>query len=129
MVVAGPFTCFGKADNAMAARHGNPRRDTTRRFGDTPSGEYRARFVHTPQRDTNTYGVNGYIMMEPIGGDALVARRNGRSGLWIHGGSVRNGRLRPTFGCVRVFDSDMAVLLSMSRQYIIDSIRIEDIAS
>jgi len=127
--VAGPFRCFGKADNAQAARHGNRSRNPVFRFGDTPSGDYRARFVASHKLSTDTYGVNGYIMMEPIGGDALVARRNGRSGLWIHGGVLRNGQLRPTFGCVRVDDSTMALLISLSNQYMIDSIRIEDIAN
>src|SRR3989442_355748 len=39
-VLAGPFDVLGKADNGRAAQEGNPTRDSTRSYGDTPTGTY-----------------------------------------------------------------------------------------
>lgn len=55
--------------------------------------------------------------MEPIGGDALTAKSNGRVGLLIHAGrhafsSIVNAKaLKPTNGCIRMLDFDMAGLI------------------
>ena len=38
--LAGPFPVLGKADNSKAASSGNPNRDPTRPWGDTPEGTY-----------------------------------------------------------------------------------------
>lgn len=48
-----------------------------------------------------------WISLDPTGGDALSAERNGRFGLLIHGGRLRDGALRPTFGCLRVDKASM----------------------
>jgi L,D-transpeptidase catalytic domain len=103
---------LGRADRAAAAAHGNPSRDPLRPYGDTPLGTYQVVRVHTTGPNTayspDSYGPNGGIRLEPTGGDAFVARANGRTGLMIHGGRDRgNGRLVPTNGCLRVSDADM----------------------
>lgn len=112
--LAGPFDCYGKSDNLSAKAKGNPTRDPTRSFGDTPTGKYRG-FVNdmarTPAND-KTYGPQGVISLDPQSGQAKVAKENGRFGLLIHGGALNAaGRLRPTFGCVRVADGDMVAIL------------------
>lgn len=113
--LAGPFDCYGKADNLSAKAKGNPTRDPTKSFGDTPTGKYRG-FINdiarTPSND-KTYGPQAVITLDPQSGQAKVAKENGRFGLLIHGGDLNAaGRLRPTFGCVRVANGDMKAILA-----------------
>jgi hypothetical protein len=112
---------LGKSDNAAAARRGNPSRDPTRPFGDTPAGEY-ACAIGRPGAVTaeleRKYGPHGWIALDPIAGQALQAKRNGRFGLLIHGGALNaKGRLRPTHGCIRMFNPDLAALLRAVAQF------------
>jgi hypothetical protein len=111
----GPFECYGKADNASAAAKGNPTRDPTKSFGDTPTGRYRGfvnKIVSTPAND-RTYGPQPVITLDPQSGQAKIAKENGRFGLLIHGGALNAaGRLRPTFGCVRVANDTMVKILA-----------------
>lgn len=114
-IVGTPFgcACYLKADNAAAAKSGNPTRDPTRRNGDTPLGTYRAVVGKAYAWSPRTYGPYRVVRLEPTGGDALTAKQNGRSGLLIHGGDLASdGRsLRPTHGCVRVSNYHQAALL------------------
>lgn len=105
--------CLGKADNLAAAKADNPNRDPMRPFGDTPLGQWRGRISAKPMADTRTYGIHRVIMLEPAGGDAIKAHRNGRRGIWIHGGALRIGSLRPTHGCVRISDDSMKAILEI----------------
>lgn len=108
-LVAGPFPCYGKADNAEALAHGNPSRAPTRPYGDHPLGIYRITEFREHYKDFGPW----FILLEPTAGPALVAARNGRSGLAIHGGPLNaEGRLRPTFGCVRVHDATLLAIRS-----------------
>jgi len=112
-VLAGPFPAYGKADNSRASNEGNPSRDPVRPYGDTPTGGYLLGAVEPTGAGTGfsepTYGNAGAIRLIPNSGQALEAEHNGRSGLLIHGGSTNaTGGLRPTYGCVRVGNDDMA---------------------
>jgi len=113
-VLAGPFDCLGKSDNQAAKQRGNPTRNPLFSYGDTPTGDYRGYVNHLEptQTNDNTYGPNGIISLDPQSGDALKAKKNGRFGLLIHGGRLRDSiHLRPTFGCVRVSDESMRKIL------------------
>lgn len=107
--------CLGKSDNAAAAKAGNPTRDPLRKMGDLPTGAYRARPGLSLARDaasTRSYGPHPVIALEPLAGDALRAKQNGRSGLLIHGGALGpNGKLRPTLGCLRLSNDDQESLV------------------
>ena len=103
--------CLGKADSLSAAEAGNPTRDPFRRYGDTPTGKYQGSVdpprvpAQGPERAKwlRSYGQWPTIRLEPIAGDALTAKNNGRRGLLIHGGTAdKVGNLRPTNGCIRV---------------------------
>lgn len=114
--LAGPFRTLGKADNANAAAKGNPTRNPLRRWGDTPTGTYRVVRLQSSGPGTNypayNYGPDAVIVLDPLSGDALTAKQNGRTGLLIHGGAPgENGRLRATHGCIRLSNADMAALL------------------
>jgi hypothetical protein len=110
----GPVMCLGKSDNELAAAHGNPTRDSTLPYGDTPLGDYNPTStlggVTVPDMGSVIVPLNG------IAGDALTAMENGRSGLAIHAGRGDDGGpyegLFPTDGCVRVAQIDMNNLVS-----------------
>jgi hypothetical protein len=98
---------LGKSDNAQAAGAGNPSRNPLLRYGDTPTGLYQGELAG-PFTAERRYGPHNVLRLTPIGGNALLAQRNGRSGIAIHGGDLREGQLRPTLGCVRVSNEAMA---------------------
>lgn len=112
----GPFRCLGKADNAKAKSSGNPNRDSTMVNGDTPTGKYVGE-VNGVSYPGKTYGPHPVIRLEPVSGDALTAKSNGRKGLLIHGGTLRDGVLRPTHGCIRVDDDTQEKLVERIRAF------------
>lgn len=115
-LIATPFRVLGKADNAAAAKAGNPDRDSTQVNGDTPTGEYSVPgFIETGEGtdySDHSYGSNGAFQLTPTSGDALTAADNGRDGLLIHGGDLNDeGLMRPTHGCLRVSNEDMEAIM------------------
>lgn len=108
---------LGRSDNANAKRAGNPERDPLKRYGDIPRGHYSALVVE-PGAAARTYGPYKRLLLIPKGGPALDAAKNGRQGLMVHGGPLNPKYywwegLRPTQGCIRVSDEDMAQLLGV----------------
>lgn len=75
--------CLGRADQEAAKKVGNPSRNPLRRNGDTPTGTYRAWIGRVILLSPRSYGPHPVIRLDPISGDALEAKRNGRSGLLI----------------------------------------------
>lgn len=103
--------CLGKADNGRAAKAGNPDRDPALPYGDTPAGEYApAKYVRFAEPRPRIG--EGWIPMTGISGQAGDAVRGGRTGLGIHAGRG-DGRLVPTYGCLRMLDRDMAWLAKL----------------
>jgi hypothetical protein len=101
---------YGLADHQMAAVHHNAVEDPTQAFGEHPAGIYRVTGVvaSTPEH-VDSYGPD-FLVLEPVGGEALTAQANGRTGIGIHGGRPReDGSLRPTYGCLRVENAWMVV--------------------
>ncbi|MBX9603534.1 MAG: L,D-transpeptidase [Bryobacteraceae bacterium] len=117
-MVFGPVDCFGRADDRAARARGNANRDPLKPFGDTPTGMYRCHLGSAPAPAvTRTYGPHGWVALDPVSGPALRAKKNGRFGLLIHGGDLNAaGRLRPTYGCVRVSNGDMEGLMRRLRE-------------
>lgn len=116
--IAGPFRCLAKSDNLAAAQAGNPKRDPLKRMGDAPLGRSSLTLCPpgTPER---SYGPGKRYLLTGTAGDALTAKKNGRTGIMIHGGALATGgkKLRPTHGCVRVDDSTMAILAGLECQW------------
>lgn len=110
--------CLGQADLMAAIQHGNPQRNPLKGYGDTPLGRYRATLgpAHssTPA-DLRSYGPHRVILLQPLDGDALTAAKNGRDGIWIHGGAPAPDGigLRPTHGCVRLSDRNQGELVAL----------------
>jgi len=102
----------GKADNEAAAKAGNPRRDPTLPYGDTPAGTY-APVSAVAARPESVQRIGAWwLPMEGVDGDALKAKLNGRTGLGIHAGRG-DGELIATHGCVRLRDADFSALIGL----------------
>jgi hypothetical protein len=121
----GPVPCLGKADNAEAAKQGNPLRNPERPFGDTPLGEYigSVRYETDTPANQHSYGspdASGKIPvvhLQPIEGDTQAWARETFEGMkdmgiLIHCRANENTILFPTHGCVRVFQKDMTALIA-----------------
>lgn len=104
--------CMGLADRAQAEKQGNPQRDPVKAWGNTPTGEYTGRLLGYVPKPARSYGVEEPVTLEPTSGQALLAKQNGRAGLWIHSGDLTTGGfLRPTFGCIRITPATHAALV------------------
>jgi hypothetical protein len=112
-VLLGPLPVLGKAAMNTAAANKNPEARVIHPFGDTPEGTYVMRSIRsTSDLNQKSYGPNGAIVLEPVGGTALIAKENGRTGVWIHGGATgKDDLLRRTNGCLRVFNADMTRII------------------
>jgi hypothetical protein len=115
-----PFRVLATASGSAASKHGNPARDWRRPFGHTPTGSYvisgalpPGSAARTPGEEEGRSDLLGALVLAPVGGNALEALRAGRVRFLIHGGPPdSDGRLRSTFGGLRVSDSDLASLFA-----------------
>jgi len=106
--------CCAQSDLMAAIKAGNPSRDSLKPYGNTPLGRYRGTLgaVLQPER---SYGPHRVIELQALDGDALAATKNGRDGIWIHGGAPAPDGigLRPTHGCVRLSDRNQGELVAL----------------
>lgn len=107
----GPTRCRGEADNANAAQHNNVIEDPTRVAGDHPAGNYRVvkavSFHETDATHWFSYGP-WFFLLDPLDGEAAKAKANGRVGIGLHGGTAGpRDTLRPTYGCLRLFNESV----------------------
>ena len=114
VLLAGPFRIAARADDDIAAEHGNPTRATTLPFGDPPLGLYRVQGLSRTGEGTNyrqdLFGIHDIIVLNGVGGHAALADANGRFEVVIHGGPLAaDGGLRASTGHFRVSDTDLAV--------------------
>ncbi len=112
------FIVLGKSDNGAALAHHNPSRDPLLPFGDTPIGTYRGAVV-PPGLDAAGFGPGRRILLIPQAGDCVTAEQNGRRGIMCHGGDpnpayTQWGGLRPTDGCVRFSNANMAAVIDLA---------------
>jgi len=108
------FNCeaLGKADGQRAIAENNVGRLSTLPYGDTPLGDYRpSRVISLSPRHPRIGDL--WIPLEGETGNALSAMENGRRGLGIHAGRG-DSRLVPTFGCIRLRDSDLQHIHSLA---------------
>jgi hypothetical protein len=115
-----PITVAATASRSAAAHHGNPRCDHRSLFGHIPTGTYVVTGALPPDGSARRRGGRrsvGALVLAPTAGDALDALRAGRTRFLLHAGpSDPEGRLRPTFGGLRVSDRDLASLLRAIRE-------------
>lgn len=109
-ILAGPFRCRGEADNANAAEHANVTEDPTKVGGDHPYGVYRVVDLVEGPTPEHSYGPF-FFRLSPVSGEALEAWKNGRRGVGAHGGDLdAQGRLRATYGCLRMTNDDITTV-------------------
>lgn len=112
-VILGPYPCRGKADNQDALAHSNPDRDPTRPYGDHPYGTYAVVAVQLDKQPARSYG-SAFLLLDPQSGDALSAKKKGRTGLAIHGGDLgQGGSLRATQGCLRTTNTAVTLIAAL----------------
>jgi len=106
------------ADHTKAVQEGNPTRSPLKPYGDTPTGVWSVR-VGTPQLNVKTYGPYAPLILTPVSGEAVVAYKEGhRSGIWVHSGDLNSaGRLRPTYGCIRVHNSTLGLFRELAQAH------------
>jgi hypothetical protein len=110
----------------MAKRHGNPTMDPTLPYGHLPTGTYRG-VISVPRHPERSYGSDPVIVLNPLRGQCAVAKANGRFGLLIHGGETRGDELRPTYGCLRLSDVAMGMLVDAWSEYDVYSVTVEEV--
>jgi hypothetical protein len=113
----GPVPCLGLADTTLAAEHNNPSRNPLLPYGDTPTGLYRVTIIPASS-NTRSYGPNRRLMLTPFLGQCVIAEDHEhlRAGILNHGGDPNPAytfwdSLRPTEGCVRISNENMAAAL------------------
>lgn len=117
--VLGPFPCLGKGGRSKQAKSAN-----WKIIGcDTPTGRYLGT-VKTDWTPVESYGPYAVIALEPLSGNALVAKEAGRSGLAIHGGRDQ-AILWSTEGCVRMFDRHQQQVIAAMRKHGLTEIQVE----
>lgn len=119
-IIAGPFSCLAISDIQAAVDAGNPSRDPIKPEGNLPTGTYRCNIVG-PGLPVHSYGPGQRIELTGIAGDALTAMLL-RSGLLDHGGDLNPAYvgwegLRPTHGCCRLRNEDIAALIAVLAEY------------
>ncbi|WP_372011522.1 L,D-transpeptidase family protein [Paenibacillus chitinolyticus] len=114
-LVFGPVEALGRGSNDPANNNNHANWKMTN--ADTPTGEYAASVIGagTP---TSSYSPYSRVNLDPTSGNALIAENNGRSGFMIHGGDASTDSsaswypLRPTYGCIRLSNSNQNALIN-----------------
>ncbi len=111
------FSCLGRADQARADAEGNPQRQPTQPYGDTPTGIYAPARIEPTGAKAEKLGPFWIPLLGTPDGDARCARPGlgVRTGLGIHAGRdndprTQAGLLIQTNGCVRVLPESMVRL-------------------
>ena len=103
--------CLGSSHRRFDQPLGYDRSDRMEIDGDAPLGSFALTFVSQlprPLLDIGKY----WIGLDPVGGEALGAALEGRTGFGIHGGSGET--LSPTRGTIRLLDEDMDELYEVA---------------
>ncbi|WP_151737702.1 L,D-transpeptidase ['Paenibacillus yunnanensis' Narsing Rao et al. 2020] len=114
-LVFGPVEALGRGTNM--ASNGYDHTNWIEENSDTPTGVYAASVID-PGTPTSSYGSYQRVAMDPTSGNALLAENNGRFGIMIHGGDASKETnaswypLRPTYGCVRISNSNQNALIN-----------------
>lgn len=118
-VILGPVRARGEADLTGLTIHGPPQEDPSRSYGDHPYGLYRVTAILRAPQPFRSYGP-AFIRIDPLRGEALIAKDSGREGFGIHGGAVHpDGRLRETHGSLRLDNDALVDLVSLIEPWLI----------
>lgn len=114
-LVFGPVEALGRGSNLPT--NGFDHTQWIKKDADVPTGEY-ATSVIAPGPSIFSYGPYKRVWLHPaLSGDAKIAEEAGRNGILIHGGELTMDKslpwypLRPTFGCIRLDNSNQKALI------------------
>lgn len=111
----GPVDALGRGSNCE--ENGKNHSNWMKKYADIPTGEYETSI--TDAKPGNTYGPNKRVSLHPaLNGNAKLAEEAGRDQIMIHGGEQATDSscpwypLKPTHGCIRLFDNDQEQLIN-----------------
>ncbi|MFF2912412.1 L,D-transpeptidase [Paenibacillus sp. NPDC057934] len=114
-LVFGPVPALGRGSNDPA--NGNDHTQWKKKNSDVPTGEYETSVIaaNTP---ASSYGPYKRVWLNPaLSGNAKIAEDAGRDEILIHGGDLTTDSsltwypLRPTYGCIRLENSNQKALI------------------
>lgn len=110
-LVFGPVEALGRGDRTEQGDKNNANWRLT--DADTPTGVYSAS-IAAKELPESSYGPHQRVRMTPVSGDIVTTTR---SGFLIHGGDAATSGtwapLRPTHGCIRISNNNVASLLAV----------------
>ncbi|MDI3476566.1 MAG: hypothetical protein PWQ59_91 [Thermoanaerobacterium sp.] len=126
-IVFGPVECLGRGTSD--ANNNYDHANWMLIDADTPTGTYYTS-IGSILSPLSSYGPNPIIELDPVGGNALLAANNGRSGFLIHGGDPDTNAndiwypLRPTYGCIRLSNNNQQALIAKIKSISIEGLGI-----
>lgn len=115
-LVFGPVEALGRGSNDPA--NNNDHTNWRLKNADVPTGVYQTTVVAAGS-SSYSFGPHKRVWMnQAVSGNALVAEQNGRSEIMVHGGDLATDSslpwypLRPTYGCIRLSNTNQAALIS-----------------
>ena len=115
-LIFGPVDALGRGSNSPLNKQNHA--DWMLPDADIPTGEYQVSIVD-PGNSLSSFGPHKRVWLEKaLSGNALLAEKNGRKEIMIHGGDPITDHslpwfpLHPTLGCIRLSNTDQAALIS-----------------
>lgn len=115
-LIYGPVVALGRGSNNPLTNDNN-HSNWKMKNSDIPTGDYTASLIEA--KPGLIFGPEQRIYLEPIAGNALIAKLNGRTGFMIHGGEAERNTtykwypLKATNGCIRISDKDQKNLVKL----------------
>ncbi|TKH43879.1 L,D-transpeptidase [Paenibacillus sp. FSL R10-2782] len=116
-LVFGPVEALGRGSNDEA--NGGDHTNWKRKNADIPTGVAKCK-VYAKGSSEYSYGPYKRVWLnEAVSGNFLIAAQNGRDEIMIHGGDPAPSSsatwypLRPTYGCIRLSNSNQKALIQI----------------
>lgn len=116
-LVYGPKDALGRGSNDAA--NGKDHTNWKLKNADIPTGVANT-IIHTVGGSVSSYGPHKRVWLnKAVSGNFLIAEKNGRSEIMIHGGDPATDTaltwypLRPTMGCIRLSNDDQKGLIDV----------------
>jgi hypothetical protein len=119
-LVFGPVEALGRGTNDPS--NGNDHTNWRLKNSDIPTGVAKT-VVYAKGSSDHSYGPYKRVWLnQAVSGNFLIAENNGRDEIMIHGGDPATSSsltwypLRPTYGCIRLSNSDQRELIQVLEQ-------------
>ncbi|WP_427181887.1 L,D-transpeptidase [Paenibacillus sp. TC-CSREp1] len=116
-LVFGPVEALGRGSND--SKNGNDHTNWKLQNADIPTGVAKT-VVYDKGSSQSSYGPHKRVWLhQAVSGNFLIAEKNGRSEIMIHGGDPATSTslswypLRPTYGCIRLSNDNQKKLIDV----------------